>query len=654
MSKHENVWMPDPTQAESTRLFQWMKKLGFTDYDSFHQKSVEDPDWFWKEVVNELGVEWYTPFKKTLDLSAGPAFPKWFDGGIMNVAHLALDRWAGNPFKKNAVALYWEGDDGVRLSYTYQELHDEVNRIANGLNSLGITQGDNVLLYMPMIPETVIAMLALSKTGAVFSPAFSGYKEEALLSRLKASKAKALITADGFFRRGKSIRMKDEADLAADHCPSLEHIIVVERTGIEIDWNPYRDVQWSSLRKNGNAFKTEPMHADDPFMIIYTSGTTGKPKGAVHSHAGFPIKAAFDAGICMDVRAGDTVFWYTDMGWMMGPFLVYGGLINGASVVLFEGTPDYPAPSRLWELVERYKVTHLGISPTLVRSLMRHGKEWLRQHDKTSLKLIASTGEPWNPDPWHWLFKHAGQKKVPIFNYSGGTEISGGILGNVLIKPIQPVTFNAALPGMDADVWNERGESVTNEVGELVIKTPWVGMTNSFYQDDKRYLSTYWNRFKDTWVHGDWALKDEKGYFTITGRSDDVLNVAGKRLGPAEVESVLVDHEAVSEAGVIGVPHAIKGEEPVAFVILSPLYEEGDVLLEELQLYMERKLGKALAPKRMHFVKDLPKTRNAKVMRRAIKSAYLNHSSGDLSALENPDTVEEIRKIGASLLNERE
>ncbi|KHE66914.1 AMP-binding protein [Halobacillus sp. BBL2006] len=646
MATYKNAWTPSEQQIKQTRLYQWMDKLGYQNYEDFHQKSIDDIDWFWDEAVNELGIEWYTPYEQTLDISKGVAYPNWFIGGEMNVAHNALDKWAARADKKDSIALYWEGDNGDRRLFTYAQLKDEVNAIANGLNKLGISNGDVVTLYMPMIPETLIAMLAISKVGAIFSPAFSGYKANAVATRIQASKAKALITADGFFRRGKMIPMKDEADLAADQCPSLEHVIVVERAGCEVEWNEYRDVEWSHIRKNETVYRAVVKKADDPFMLIYTSGTTGRPKGAVHTHAGFPVKAAFDAGVCMDVTKDDTLFWYTDMGWMMGPFLVYGGLINGSSIVMFEGTPDYPNPDRLWELVERYEVTHLGISPTLVRSMMKHGEEWLEKHDLSSLKLIGSTGEPWNPEPWHWLFKHAGNSQVPIFNYSGGTEISGGILGNVLIKPIQPITFNAALPGMDVDVYDEDGKSLSNQVGELVIRKPWVGMTNGFYEENERYENTYWNRFKDTWVHGDWVILNDEGFYTITGRSDDVLNVAGKRLGPAEVESVLVEHPSIIEAGVIGVPHDIKGEEPVAFVVLSPNVKNSTEIVEEIKLHLDQKLGKALAPKKVYIVDDLPKTRNAKVMRRAIKSAYLNKESGDLSALENPNAVNQIKDIG--------
>ncbi|SFF60512.1 acetyl-CoA synthetase [Halobacillus alkaliphilus] len=646
MSTYEKAWFPSESQIRATRLFKWMQKLGYDNYDVFHQKSIEDIEWFWDEALKELGIEWDQSYEKTVDLSSGIAYPKWFTGGKMNVVHNALDKWALDDTKKHAVALYWEGDDGDTIQYTYEELYKEVNRVANGLNKLGIVEGDIITLYMPMIPETLISMLAVSKIGAVFSPAFSGYKADAVATRIQAARSKALITADGFYRRGKTIPMKMEADLACDQCPSLEHVIVVERASCEIEWNEYRDTQWSRLLENETVYNTKSMEADDPFMIIYTSGTTGRPKGAVHTHSGFPTKAAFDAGVCMDVTKDDTLFWYTDMGWMMGPFLVYGGLVNGSSIVMFEGTPDFPNPDRLWSLVEKYKVTHLGISPTLVRSMMKHGEEWIKKHNLSSLKLIGSTGEPWNPEPWYWLFKHAGNSDVPIFNYSGGTEISGGILGNVLVKPIQPVTFNAALPGMDADVYDESGDSLKNQVGELVLRKPWVGMTSGFYNENKRYEETYWTRFKDTWVHGDWVILDDEGFYTITGRSDDVLNVAGKRLGPAEVESVLVEHPSITEAGVIGIPHEIKGEEAVAFAVLNPNIEGSEQLVNELKSHLVEKLGKALAPKKVYIVDDLPKTRNAKVMRRAIKSAYLNNPAGDLSALENPNTIEQIQRIG--------
>lgn len=645
MKEETTKWVPTPEFKKSTRLFQWMKEHGMTDYNQFLQYSLENIGQFWGEAEEKLGIEWHKKYDTTLDLSKGMPYPDWFVNGKMNVVHNALDKWAKHSQTASRTALIWEGDDGTSIRYTFKELYQRVCEIAAGFHELGIQKGDIITLYLPMIPETLISMLAASKIGAIFSPAFSGYKADAVATRIQASGAKYLITADGFFRRGKLIDMKKEADLAANQCPSIKKIIVVNRTG-NVDYSTHsRDISWESLKKNVSDYNTEITDSNDRFMIIYTSGTTGKPKGALHTHSGFPIKAAFDAGICMDVKQEDCLFWYTDMGWMMGPFLVYGGLINGASIVMFEGTPDFPKPDRLWEMVERHKVTHLGISPTLVRSMMKFGPEWIKKHDLSSLRLIGSTGEPWNPEPWDWLFRHAGDKKIPIFNYSGGTEISGGIFGNVLIKTITPVTFNAALPGMDVGVVNSEGQEIINDVGELVLRQPWVGMTNGFFKENERYEKTYWSRFPDTWVHGDWVIKDEEGYYTITGRSDDTLNVAGKRLGPAEIESIIIEHEAVIEAGVIGVPHDVKGEVPVGFTVIHPDIEPTEELKQEIIDLTSQKLGKSLALKNIHFVTDLPKTRNAKVMRRAIKTSYLHLDSGDLSALENSHVLEEIKNL---------
>jgi acetyl-CoA synthetase len=639
------VWYPTDEYKKSTRLYAWMKSLGFTDYEAFHQKSIEDIAWFWDQAVKELNVKWFEPYSSSLDLSKGIMYPEWFVNGKMNVTYNCVDKWAENATTANKDALVFEGDNGETETYTFSELHKEINKVANGFTDLGIKRGDVVTIYMPMIAETVIAMLAVAKIGAIFSPAFSGYKADAVAKRLNAAKAKWLITADGFYRRGKEISLKTEADEAVQQAPSVEKVIVVRNTKGNIPWTDNRDVDWKDIRQNVSDYNTVETNGNDPFMIIYTSGTTGKPKGALHTHNGFPIKSAFDAGICMDVQQEDTLFWYTDMGWMMGPFLVFGGLMNGARIVVFEGTPDYPEPDRVWRLVENHRVTHLGISPTLIRSLMSKGEDWFTKRDLSTLKMIGSTGEPWNPEPWMWLFDKVCKRKVPIFNYSGGTEISGGIFGNVLVKPISPITFNAALPGMDVDVYDKEGNSVHKEVGELVIKQPWVGMTNGFYKENERYEETYWSRWPDTWVHGDWVLKDEEGFFTITGRSDDTLNVAGKRIGPADIESILVEHEDVLEAGVIGVPHDVKGEVPIGFIVLNKQYVDNDMVLDEVTRLAVAKLGKAIAPKVIHIVQDLPKTRNAKVMRRAIKSAYLNKDGGDLSALENAECLEEIKQL---------
>ena len=379
-------------------------------------------------------------------------------------------------------------------------------------------------------------------------------------------------------------------------------------------------------------------------MIIYTSGTTGKPKGAVHVHGGFPVKAAQDLAHCFDLQESDVIFWMTDLGWMMGPWLIAGGLMLGATIVLYDGTPDFPDASRVWSMVERHRITHLGISPTAIRALMRSGEEPVRKHDRSSLFLLGSTGEPWNPDPWWWYFRTVGESRCPIVNYSGGTEIGGGILGCTTWTPIQPGSFTGPCPGMDADVVDDQGKPVRGQVGELVIRKPWPGMTRGFWKDRDRYLETYWRRWEGIWYHGDWARIDDLGFWYIEGRSDDTLKIAGKRVGPAEVESAAVAHPSVSEAAAIGIPHELKGEAIVVFAILRPGHVASDDLARSISDTIAEHLGKPLRPERVRFVTQLPKTRNAKILRRVIRGAYLGKTDlGDLSSLENPAAVEEVR-----------
>lgn len=640
------VWHPTDALMKSTRLYRWMRELGFDDYDTFFQATVEDIRWFWGEAEKALGIQWFKRYEKVLDLSRGIQWPDWFVGGKLNGAYEAVDKWLGHPEYAARTAIVWEGEDGDVRSWTYRELSERVSLVAGGLQTQGVRKGDRLALYLPMIPETVVALLAAMKIGAVVVPCFSGFKGDAVAKRLASAQARFMITADGFYRRGKPIMLKEEADRACAIAGCVDKQIVVRRLNCDISWQPNKDIAWETLESSGQKMTTAaPMQSGDPFMIMYTSGTTGRPKGAVHTHSGFPIKAAFDAGFSMDVQHGDTMMWVTDMGWMMGPFLIFASLLNAATMVLYEGSPDYPGPDRVWVLVAKHRITHLGISPTLIRSLMPHGESIALRHDLSSLKGIGSTGEPWNPEPWHWLFEKVGKKRLPIFNYSGGTEISGGILGNVPLKPMAPISFNSPLPGMDADVYDESGQPVRGEVGELVIRQPWVGMTSGFWEEPERYEETYWSRWHDTWVHGDWAVRSEDGFWMITGRSDDTLNIAGKRIGPTEIESVLVDHPAVREAGVIGVPDDLKGEVAVCFVCLNPGHEPSETLRRALVQFVGDHLGKALRPQTAHFVTDLPKTRNQKIMRRAIRAAYLGNDPGDLSALDNPEAVEAIRQL---------
>ncbi|MDR6226030.1 AMP-binding protein [Desmospora profundinema] len=637
------VWFPTEGDIKQSRLGRLMAKVGTESADEFHKRSVQDAAWFWETVEKDLGFVWDRPYRQVLDTSKGIPWARWFVEGGFNVSVNALDRWVEKPSTRHRLALIWEGDNGEVQKWTYRELWTEVNRAARGLRKLGIGEGDRVAIYLPMVVENVVAMLAVARIGAIFTPCFSGYGAEAVATRLRDCEAKVLITADGFLRRGKTVNMKEEADKAAEQSPSVQHVVVVRRLGRQIPAFP-RDVDWSNmLSADRTPLTAASTDADHPFMIIYTSGTTGRPKGTVHVHAGFPVKAAFDAGYGMDLDEGSVLFWMTDMGWMMGPWMVFGSLLTGTTMLLFEGTPDYPHPDRMWRLVEDHGVTHLGLSPTVVRALMKHGDEWVKGCHLESLRVFGSTGEPWNPEPWQWLFETVGQKRAPIWNYSGGTEISGGILATNLMKPIAPCSFSGPMPGMDADVVNEQGKSIRREVGELVVRQPWVGMTRGFWRDPDRYEQTYWERFPGVWVHGDWVEVDEDGFWYITGRSDDTLKIAGKRLGPAEMESTLVDHPAVLESATIGVPDADKGEAAVCFVILKAEADEREALRRELMAWVGERMGKALRPRAIHFVRELPKTRNGKILRRAIKAAYTGQDAGDLSSLENPDAIHAVR-----------
>jgi acetyl-CoA synthetase len=621
-----------------------MQLHGIGDFGELMSRSTEDVAWFTDAVLKYLDIQFHKHYEKVVDLFRGIAWPQWCIGGKMNIAHNCLDKYIGTPVELQD-ALIWEGENGETRSMSYGELYLEVNKTANALRSLGLGKGDAIGLFMPMVPEIAVALLAIVKIGGIILPLFSGFGESAIVDRLADADAKALFTVDGAFRRGKIIPMKPVADKAAERIPTLEHMIVLNRTNNPVNMEAGRDYRWTDLvSAQPDSFPTEMTDAEDPLMIIYTSGTTGLAKGAVHTHCGFPIKAAQDMAFGTDLYPGQTIYWMTDMGWMMGPWLVFGSLILGATFFLFDGAPDYPSPGRLWEMVSRHKITVLGVSPTLIRLLMTHGEGPVEKHDLSSLRFFASTGEPWNPDPWMWLFEKVGGKRIPIINYSGGTEVSGGIvMGNPLL-PLKACAFSGPCPGIAADVLDENGQPVRNQVGELVIKAPWIGMTRGFWKDPKRYEDTYWSRWPNVWVHGDFAAIDADGLWYILGRSDDIIKIAGKRFGPAEAESIIVSHPAVTEAAAIGVPHKIKLNELVVFCVLMPGTDPSDVLREELKRMVADAMGRPLTPKDVLFVSDLPKTRNAKVMRRMIRAAYLGEDPGDTASLVNPEAVEEIRR----------
>lgn len=636
------IWFPSEAYTRGSHIEALLQHFGLDGYEALYRLSIEETERFWQATLELLDLRWSVPYERVLDLSQGPQWPNWFVGGRLNLAQNALRHAEERP---NEPALLWEGEDGAVRQLTYQELEVAVAQAAHALRALGVGKGDRVGLFLPMLPETAVAALAVARIGAIFVPIFSGYAPEAAATRLQDAEACLLIAADGFLRRGGRVALLENARAAARLSPSVKQLLVVRRFGDvplasgEVAWDELVPAQ----PKEAPYLPVESM---EPFMLIYTSGTTGRPKGTVHYHAGFPLKAAQDMAHLFDLRKGETLFWFTDMGWMMGPWAILGALTLGARVLLYEGAPDYPDAGRLWALCTRHGVTHLGLSPTLVRALMPLGDAPVQEHDLSRLRVLGSTGEPWNLEPYLWFFHTVGRGRLPIINYSGGTEVGGGILGCTVWRPIKPMGFNTAAPGIHAEVLDASGRPVRGEVGELAVLKPWPGQTKGFWNAPERYLSTYWGRFENVWVHGDWALLDEEGHWFIQGRSDDTLKVAGKRVGPAEYESAAVEHPAVKEAAAIGVPHEVKGEVAVVFVVLRPGYLEGPELAQAIAETIAARLGKALKPERVLFVSDLPKTRNAKVMRRVIRAAYLGQNPGDLSALENPQAVEAIRQVG--------
>ena len=648
------AWRPDPELRERSRLAHFLRATGERDLDALQRRAEADPAWFWAAAVDDLGFPWQQPYRSVLDLTRGVPWARWWDGGAFNYASAAVDPRA--ELRPGETAIVWEAEDGEVRSVSNAELKSLVDRAAGMLAAQGVGAGERVGIYLPMLLETAVAVLALGKLGAIYTPIFSGYAAPAVASRLRDCEATVLVTADGFRRRGSVVPLKATADAAVAEAPSIRRVLVVRRLGAPAagaPWTPGRDVWWDeALRAPGVVplASTPPTDPEQPYMIIYTSGTTGRPKGAVHVHGGFPIKGAQDLAHGFDLAAGDRLFWYTDLGWMMGPWAISGALLLGASLVLFEGVPDYPGPDRLWQLVARHRVTHLGLSPTVIRALIGHGTDPVRAHERSTLRVLGSTGEPWNPEPWWWYFREVGGGRCPVINYSGGTEVSGGIVVCNPMTPIKPCSFGGPAIGTAADVVGPDGSSVRGQVGELAIRQPLPGMTRGFWNDPERYLDTYWSRLPGVWVHGDWALIDEDGYWYIQGRSDDTLKVAGKRVGPAEVESAAVAHPAVLEAAAVGVPHEIKGEGIVLFCVLRAGEQDDPDLRAAISERVVRELGKALRPEAVEVVRELPKTRSGKVMRRVARAAYLGLDPGDLSALENPLAVEPIRQRGPAAL----
>jgi acetyl-CoA synthetase len=621
------IWHPTPELVAQANVSRLARKLGAGDYHELHRISVAEPERFWPAVVEDLGIEFSRPWERVVDESRGPEWARWFVGGRINVAGTCVHRWAAE--RPGEEAFVWQSEDGQRHATTWAEASHQVTQLAEALVDLGVREGDRVAIFMPMCPAVAVASHACAHVGAVQVPIFSGFAAPAIASRLEDAQARVVLCADWSLRRGKRVEMGETLQAAVP--PTVEHVVA---------WNRATR-QWPELvAGQPGELPALELDAEAPYLLAYTSGTTGRPKGALHVHGGFLVSIAREASYQTDVKAGDRVHFATDMGWIMGPWTLVGGGAAGATIVFAEGAPDWP-DDRLWRLVESERVTMLGLSPTLVRALIPKGEP---AADLSSLKALCTTGEPWNPGPYAWLFEHVAGGRAPIVNISGGTEVGACFLTTAITEPIKPVALGFPALGQDMDVVDAAGAPVRGEVGELVCRRPWPGMTRGIWGDDERYLDTYWRRFPGVWTHGDWASVDEDGYWFLHGRSDDTLNIAGKRVGPAELESAAIASGLVSEAAAVGVPHEVKGEVAWIFCVPKPGVERDD---GQVAAAVTAALGKAFKPERVVWVAELPRTRSAKIVRRAVRARVLGKDPGDLSSLENPESLEEIsRAVG--------
>ncbi len=650
MAGSDAAWRPTPDDLTASNVGRFMTAHGFDSFDALRARSIAEPEWFWDAFVRFSGIPFAAPYSEVLDESRGIEWATWFTGGRINAASVCVDRWADDPRRADHPAIVWEGEEGAPRTVTYSELRELTDAIAGGLAARGIGEGDAVGVFLPMLPETVATVMAVAKLGAIFLPIFSGYGAEAVGVRLAEGEAKALVTADGTTRRGKVTPMKETADEALATLPGVTTVVVVSRLGREVPMTPGRDLTLAELGAlgRGGPVAAVPLDAEHPLFIAYTSGTTGTPKGVVHVHGGFVVKIAEEVGFQADCRStvtggdrDDVLFWLTDLGWIMGPWQIFGTLAWGATMFCYDGAPDHPGPDRLWAMVARHRISILGISPTLVRALMAHGDDPVHAHDLSSLRVLGSTGEPWNEGPWWWYFTTVGGERCPVINVSGGTEV-GCFLAPHVVEPIAPCSLGGPALGCAVDVVDDDCRPVRGVVGELVCRRPWPAMTRGMWKEPDRYLETYWSRWPGVWWHGDWASIDENGQWYLHGRSDDTIKLAGKRLGPAEVESALVEHPAVVEAAAVGLPDELKGETLVCYVVVAPGTAVTDDLRAELRAQVGHALGKAFTPSAVHVTTALPKTRSNKIMRRTIRAVALGQAPGDLSGLEDPAALDAI------------
>jgi acetyl-CoA synthetase len=624
----EFIWTPSDEVLERANVVRLMRRHGIEDYWELVRRSQEAPEWFWPAAIEDMGLEFSRPWEQVCDVSRGPEWTTWFVGGRLNIAWNCVHRWAER--RPDAMAAVFLGEDGDRREWTFRELSRETTRLAEGLLTLGVEPGDRVAIYMPMSPEVAIASHACAHIGAVQVPIFSGFAAPAVSQRLADAEVRVVITADRSLRRGTWLPMRETVEQAAREAPSVEHTVTWSRD----------DGSWHGVELGPGRLPPLDVDSEHPYLLTYTSGTTGRPKGVLHVQGGFLVSITREVCYQADAHPEDVIHFATDMGWIMGPWAVVGGGALGCRLVFTEGAPDWP-PDRLWKLIEEERVSVLGCSPTLIRALIPHGDP---DTDLSSLRTIVTTGEPWNPDPYRWLFEKVGGGRCPIINCSGGTEIGACFLSPTPAIPIKECSLGGPALGMAVDVVDAEGRPLRGEVGELVCRRPFPGMTRGFWRDPERYLDAYWRRLPGVWVHGDWASIDEDGYWFLHGRSDDTLNIAGKRIGPAELESAAVGHPAVSEAAAVGVPHDVKGEVAWIFCVLAPGHEPSDELATEVGDLAAAELGRAFKPDRVLFVSALPKTRSAKIVRRAIRAAALGQDPGDLSSVENPEAIQDLAR----------
>ncbi|SNZ04922.1 acetyl-CoA synthetase [Natronoarchaeum philippinense] len=647
--------------VESTNVYEFMREYGIDDYDELIARTTGDVegepasgiDWFWDEMVDYLDIEFDEEYADVRDDADGPQFTDWYPGGRLNAAHNVVDRHADDADARDDTAVLWEGEDGEVREITFEGLAAETNRVANALEARGIETGDTVGIYMPMVPAVVPILYGCLKVGAIAVPIFSGFGVDAVATRLDDAECSVLFTADGFYRRGDPVFLKDTADEAIEQAGHVEHTIVYDRLGAgdpdtaaDIPWHDERDRWWAdAVDRQPDTYETKSLPSDQESMLLYSSGTTGKPKGIVHTHAGALVQAAKEIYFGFDHKPDDRFFWVSDIGWMMGPWTLLGNHAFGGTVVLYEGAPDYPEPDRFWELIDRHDVTTFGVSPTAIRALRERGDDWLDGHDLSSLRLLGSTGEPWDPESWRWFYERVGDGECPIINISGGTEIMGCFLMPMPIQSLKPCTLGGPGLGMAVDVVDSAGESVaeSGERGFLIARDSCPSMTKSLWSGDERYLDEYWSSWDDLWDHGDWAQVDDDGFWFLHGRADDAINVAGRKVGPAEVEGALIDHDAVNRAAAVGVPDETTGQAVVAYVVLEPDADATEDRRVELREHVGAELGKPFMPREVLFVDEFPKTQSGKIIRRAIAAAYAGEDPGDLSSIENPEALEAIR-----------